>query len=59
MAVTQQGHVKLKVRWGDPLGGSGTDVFHSPAPDLLHVDSTIWLKTGQTLFWRTVYRRHQ
>jgi hypothetical protein len=59
VSVTQQGHVKLKVRWADPLGGSGNDVFHSPAPDLLHIDSTIVLKSGQTIFWRQVYHRRR
>ena len=57
--VTQQGHVRLRLRWDEPLGGTGTDTFHSPAPGLLHVDSSILTSTGETVSWRQVYRKRQ
>ena len=55
--MTQQGHVRLALRWNQPLGGTGSDVFHSPAPGLLHVDSTIEMDSGETVSWRQVYHR--
>ena len=57
--VTQQGHVMLHLRWADPLGGTASDVFHSPAPGLLHVDSTIDLNNGEVVSYRQVYRKRE
>ena len=50
------GAICITLEWDDPLGGIGTDVFYSPAPDLLYVDSTI-LMSGKTVKYRTVYNK--
>ena len=50
------GAVCVTLEWDDPLGGIGTDVFYTPAPGLLYVDSTL-LMQGQVNKYRTIYKK--
>lgn len=50
------GAICVTLEWDEPLGGIGTDVFYVPAPGLLYVDSTIFMR-GKTLKYRTIYNK--
>eukprot|EP00195_Chlamydomonas_chlamydogama_P007127 CAMPEP_0202896284 /NCGR_PEP_ID=MMETSP1392-20130828/5314_1 /ASSEMBLY_ACC=CAM_ASM_000868 /TAXON_ID=225041 /ORGANISM="Chlamydomonas chlamydogama, Strain SAG 11-48b" /LENGTH=254 /DNA_ID=CAMNT_0049581579 /DNA_START=109 /DNA_END=874 /DNA_ORIENTATION=- len=52
----QQGRMLLSLEWGEPHGGTGTDVFSMPSVDVLHIDSTIHVG-GDTAQYRSVYKR--
>eukprot|EP00878_Enallax_costatus_P043997 GHUV01052133.1.p1 GENE.GHUV01052133.1~~GHUV01052133.1.p1 ORF type:complete len:130 (+),score=22.91 GHUV01052133.1:443-832(+) len=56
LSVPAHDKVQLNVAWNDPFGGTGTDVFHMPNPDVLHVDSEM-LVHGKSCKYRTVYKR--
>ena len=46
----------LALTWGEPLGGTGTEVFHLVDATTLHVCSTISVK-GQTVSYTNIHRK--
>lgn len=48
--------LQLRLSWGDPWGGTGTDEFFMPHPDRLHVTSTINVG-GKSASYTQVYKR--
>ncbi len=51
------GGVRLKLEWGAPHAGSGTDEFTLVTPDELHVTSKLSLEGGVEGGFHAVYCR--
>ena len=50
------GTVRVELRWPEPYGGEGADVFRLAGPDTLSVASHLVVH-GQTSGYTTLYRR--
>ena len=50
------GTVRVELRWPEPFGGEGADVFRLAGPDTLSVASHLVVH-GQTSGYTTLYRR--
>ena len=55
-SITGNGDVALAISWQDPVGGSGTEVFHLVDTNTLHVSSSITVD-GQTVRYTNVHFR--
>lgn len=53
--VLPGGQLVIRVKWGQPLGGSGTDTFRIASPGVLHVDTVMTIDGGPVLEYRMIY----
>lgn len=53
--VQSGGRVAVSVKWGAPIGGSGTDTFRIASPGVLHVDTVMNIHDGPELKYRMIY----